>query len=223
MKSANQMKRYRMWAVLLALFAMASAAGCNYRGNKSGIHWFLDMHDGLFVEAQEEDYTTLGDAKGAGWERGMDEHDAFGGPGSGIRVPPQGSVPRGQNPYPYAAGDFEGSKALENPLPNTAAVLERGQNRYNTYCAPCHGFAGLGDGAVTPRFDNIPAVVSPTIQGWSDGEIFHIITAGRARMKPYAASIPVNDRWTIVRYVRLLQAHQRQQPGGAPATTGNNN
>lgn len=195
--------------ILLALPAIA--AGCNYDENRSGLHWFLEMADGHQIEAQEEDYTTLNYTKDGDWMQGMDANAAFGGPGSGIRVPPQGSVPRGQEPYPYGPNDWEGPKSLRNPLPQTEEVLARGQQRYNTYCAVCHGYTGNGDGPVTPRFEGIPSLNSDTIKNWSDGEIFHIVTMGRARMKPYAYQLEVNDRWAVIHYVRLLQAKHTQE------------
>ncbi len=191
--------------VLVLAIAAVLLVGCNYRGNKSGIHWFLDMHDSIAVEAQEEDYTTYHVVKGANWERGADGADAFGGPGSGIRVPPEGSVPREYEPYPFAASDFAGASSLRNPLPRTEDVLARGQNRYNTYCAVCHGVTGAGDGPVVPRFPDMPALTSEKIAGWSDGEIYHIISVGRARMRPYAYQLPPNDRWAVIHYTRLLQ------------------
>ncbi|MCR9144950.1 MAG: cytochrome c [bacterium] len=196
----------------LAAAVLVSVSACNYSGNLSGMHWFLDMHDSHAVESQEEDYTTLATAKGDGWTKGMDDSEIWTGAGS-YRTPPEGSVPRNYDPYPYAAGEGAiAGQELQNPLPKTKAVLARGQKEYNAYCAVCHGYTGMGDGPVTPRFPDIPAVVSPTIMNWKDGEIFHIVTMGRARMYPYAAQINPEDRWSIVHYVRLLQEKRKQDP-----------
>ncbi len=185
---------------------VASGLSCNYNSNTSGLHYLLDMHDSLAVEAQEEDPSTLKNKKEGNWYRGMDENHAWGGPGSSVRVPPKGSVPRNYDPYPYAPSDFALAKQeLKNPLDKSVSVYRRGQKQYNIYCAVCHGYTGMGDGPVTPRLSNVPSLVSPTIRQWGDGEIYHIITMGRARMLPYAAQILPKDRWAIVRYVRLLQ------------------
>lgn len=185
---------------------------CGYRKNQSGMHWFLDMHDTLAVEAQEEDPTTLDD--GTERTRGAGLAEVLAGPGSGIRVPPQGSVPR--NFQPYLIADIEeAGRSLRNPLPMTKAVLARGQDQYQVYCALCHGnrggnlATGRGDGSVTPRF---PAELVPGLVGaksnavnWSDGKIYHMITRGRNAMLPYEAQIAPADRWAIVHYIRLLQ------------------
>lgn len=184
-------------------------AGCNYEGNKSGIHYFLDMHDSLAVEAQEEDPTTIHrQFEGTGL-KGTTDIDSWGGPGSGVRVPPEGTIPVGHEPYPYASADFDGAAAgLTNPLPRTKQVLKRGKDRYNVYCAVCHGQLGLGDGPVTPRFPDIPAIAGQDslVNNWEDGRLFHIITAGRARMSSYAAQLEPEDRWAIIHYIRVLQA-----------------
>lgn len=212
MKFSNQSTVSTQMARLLAVSSLAFFASCNYSGNLSGIHWFLDMHDSLAVESQEEDYTTYAVAKGDGWTRGMDNSEVWTGSGA-YRNPPEGSVPRNYEPYLFEAGEFAAAgRELKNPLAQTKAVLARGQKEYNAYCAVCHGYTGMGDGPVTPRFPDIPAVVSKNIMNWKDGEIFHIITMGRARMYPYAAQISPEDRWAIIHYVRLLQAKRRQDP-----------
>ena len=181
---------------------------CNYSGNISGLHYFLDMHDSPAVEDQEEDFTTLAQKKGDGWQRGMDQQPAWSGPGASSRVPPEGSVPRNYQPYPYGPADFSlAGRELRNPLPRNTATYKRGQKQYNIYCAACHGYTGRGDGPVTPMLSEVPSLLSKQIRfSWKDGEIYHIITVGRGRMLPYAAQIAEEDRWAIISYIRLLQS-----------------
>lgn len=89
------------------------------------------------------------------------------------------------------------------------ALLERGQERYDIYCVPCHG--GLGDGqGLVPRVSRVPAITPPTfhddtIREMPDGQLFATISNGIRNMPAYAAQIPVADRWAIVGYVRALQ------------------
>jgi mono/diheme cytochrome c family protein len=96
-----------------------------------------------------------------------------------------------------------------NPLPVTATLLRRGQERFTIYCSPCHGAQGDGNG-VTKKLGM--AVVAnlhdKRIVEMPDGEIFNTITHGKAPtllMQSYAAQVPVEDRWVIIAYVRALQ------------------
>ena len=121
---------------------------------------------------------------------------------------PEGTVARNKDPYLIPAADFDrAAKELTNPLKPTKEVLALGQKKFNTYCSVCHGYTGMGDGPVTPRFDGIPSLAGPDslVLNWEDGRIFHIITVGRARMRPYAAQITEEERWAIIHYIKLLQ------------------
>lgn len=199
--------------IILILIIIILLLNCNYAGNKSGLHWFLDLHDNLAIEAQEEDPTTLLLSYKREKMKGADNIEAYTGPGSTMRVPPEGTVPRNYQPYLYATSDFDTpAKELTNPLKPTKQILERGQKQYNTFCAVCHGYQGHGDGPVSPRISNIPALAgsNSNVLNWEDGRFFHIITVGRARMYPYAAQISPEDRWAIIHYIRLLQKNSKQ-------------
>ncbi len=214
MKQAS-LQSYSMRAGRLVAFGgmfllmLSLVSGCGFRENKSGLHWFLDMHDSHAIEAQEEDFTTLGNLRAGVWKRGADARDSFGGPGSSVRVPPAGTVPQGYEPYLYTNIETAG-RELKNPLPTSRSVLERGQKQYNIYCAVCHGVTGKSDGPVVPRF---PKEVSRLADGasvqWADGKLFHMITMGRGAMGSYAAQVNTKDRWAIIHYIRLLQKNAK--------------
>jgi len=92
------------------------------------------------------------------------------------------------------------------PLPVTMEFVERGRERYNISCVPCHGAQGDGNGVV--KFFGFGAVKSlheDTTLKFSDGAIFKIISEGQNTMQGYASNIDVADRWAIVAYVRALQ------------------
>lgn len=128
--------------------------------------------------------------------------------GKTLRPPVPGTIPRGHEPLRYGAGEEEALRAgreLENPFDATPVVLERGARVYASFCSPCHGEGGAGDGPVTTRGFPPP----PALQGsrdLADGRIFHILTFGQGNMPPYAAQIPVEDRWKVIHHVRRLQA-----------------
>jgi mono/diheme cytochrome c family protein len=102
----------------------------------------------------------------------------------------------------------------EPPQPlMTRQVLFRGQERYDIFCAPCHGFAGDGDGMVVQRgFPAPPSFhVGPRVD-LTAGQIVEVISQGSGLMLPMAERIPVTDRWAIAAYVKALQL-SRQAPG----------
>jgi mono/diheme cytochrome c family protein len=98
-------------------------------------------------------------------------------------------------------------------------ALTRGHERYDIYCAPCHGLAGDGAGLVSTRARQIgaSALIAPTlhdarIREMPDGQLFGTISNGIRNMPAYAHSIPIDDRWAIVTYVRALQISQASRP-----------
>jgi mono/diheme cytochrome c family protein len=104
--------------------------------------------------------------------------------------------------------------AAKSPVPLTPALLARGQERFNIYCAVCHGQAGDGQGIATQRgvgrsMINPPPYTTDRVMNMPDGQIFSIITNGTGAVMPsYAYQIPVEDRWAIISYLRALQRSQ---------------
>jgi len=106
-------------------------------------------------------------------------------------------------PQPVPGGD------APEPL-MTAEVLARGEQRYDIFCAPCHGFAGYGDGMVVER--GFPAPPSFHDLDLTPRRIVDVISEGAGRMLPMAERIPPSDRWAIAAYVKALELSQ-QAPG----------
>jgi mono/diheme cytochrome c family protein len=96
--------------------------------------------------------------------------------------------------------------AGKNPLPINKETLERGQERFNIYCTPCHDRTGSGHGIVPTRTPSwLPSnLLEDRIRKMSDGELFSIASNGRRSMPPYKFQVSENDRWAIVAYVRAL-------------------
>ncbi len=94
-----------------------------------------------------------------------------------------------------------------NPLPITAELLKRGQQRFTINCSPCHGATAEGTG-ITKKIGAMAVVANlhdKRIVELPDGEIFYVITNGRNLMGSYGANIDVTDRWAVISYVRALQ------------------
>ncbi|HWD21141.1 MAG TPA: cytochrome c [Verrucomicrobiae bacterium] len=95
-----------------------------------------------------------------------------------------------------------------NPLPITHQLLERGQQRFQINCLPCHGALGDGKG-ITSKYNMAPANFhDQRLVNMPDGEIFNTITYGKNLMGPYGANVTTEDRWAVVAYVRVLQRSQ---------------
>jgi mono/diheme cytochrome c family protein len=100
----------------------------------------------------------------------------------------------------------DGKFVNEFPIAVDKSVIERGQNRFNIYCQPCHGRLGNGEGMLPRRgFRKPPSYHTERLRQVPQGYIFDVITNGFGAMPDYAAQIPPRDRWAIVSYVRALQ------------------
>ncbi|HVK06743.1 MAG TPA: cytochrome c [Armatimonadaceae bacterium] len=103
------------------------------------------------------------------------------------------------------------------------AMLLRGKDRFNAFCAPCHGALGDGNGMITQRglqyWQKLPASYhADRLRRAEDGYIYDVLTNGKGIMYGYGARIQdVNDRWAVVSYVRALQLAQRGLPSAEAA------
>lgn len=103
----------------------------------------------------------------------------------------------------------DGTFVSELPVPVTRDLLVRGQQRYQIYCTPCHGRAGDGEGMVVQRgFKHPPTYHSDKLRQQPVGYIYDVITNGFGAMASYASRVPMEDRWAIAAYVRVLQFSQ---------------
>ena len=121
-----------------------------------------------------------------------------------------GRVGQRQGEQSGGAGGAQEQDATEFPFPVTAQVLARGQERFNIYCAICHGATGYGDGMIVRRgYRRPPSYHTDQLRQAPVGHFFDVITNGWGAMPDYAAQIPVQDRWAIIAYVRALQLSQQ--------------
>lgn len=124
---------------------------------------------------------------------------------------------------PAAAVPPEPNWTTEFPLEVTHTLMERGQQRFNIYCATCHGRAGYGEGLVTQRALelNQGTWIKPlslhdlAVRDQPVGRIYNTVTNGIRKMPGYRQQVSVEDRWAIVLYVRALQRSQNASLEGA--------
>ena len=97
------------------------------------------------------------------------------------------------------------------------ALLRRGKERFEIFCAPCHGFEGDGNGAIVRRgFPHPPSYYEPLLMAAPGKLFFDTITNGFGVMYSYASRITPHDRWAIVAYIRALQQSRSMQIAKAP-------
>ena len=133
----------------------------------------------------------------------------------------EGTVARGHlnDDTAFYTGKVDGKPIDAIPFPITRAVLDRGQERFNIYCAPCHDRLGTGNGMIVRRGFSHPPPPSYHIDRLRQvpvGYLFDVIANGLGAMPDYAAQIEPRDRWAIVAYVRVLQYSQHAPVDDVP-------
>lgn len=158
--------------------------------------FFPDMYNSPAREAQELDVTSPD--------------------GMGSRVPPEGTIPVEYEPYEndgLTLFDIKGREAkMPSSIKMTRETYERGEDRYQVFCFPCHGARGEGNGTVVSPSQKFPYNPNMNLhtgmaKTMNDGEIFHVISRGNGQMPSYGSQIDPEDRWKIILYVRKLQAY----------------
>jgi len=115
-------------------------------------------------------------------------------------------------------GKINGQVATEFPMPVTKAVLDRGQERFNVYCSPCHGRTGEGNGMIVQRgFRQPPSYHDERLRNAPVGYFFDVMTNGFGAMQDYSAQVTVPDRWAIAAYIRVLQLSRSATVNDVPA------
>ncbi len=124
-----------------------------------------------------------------------------------------------QDEYFYT-GLLNGKEQDAMPFPATLTVLERGQERYNVYCTPCHSRVGNGDGMIVQRgykpagnYHDAKRLAEPL------SHYFYVMSNGYGAMPDYAAQLTPADRWAVAAYIRALQLSQNAKEADVPAGT----
>jgi mono/diheme cytochrome c family protein len=202
----------RGWIVIAVgaaagLGALIAVFGWSWRSTNPPLEYYLDMK----VQPRQ---------------RGQAQN-AFFADGRSMRLPVAGTVPFGGADYLGSAGaprlnpallqaeddlyrgKADGKWVTTIPVPVDAALLDRGENRFNVHCAVCHGRTGSGNGVTTQHgFVGVANFHQDKYRAMPVGEIFGTITNGKGLMAPYGAQVTPADRWAIVAWVRVLQRSQ---------------
>ena len=196
-------------ALLLATLAVA-AGGCRGMTSEAPpIHPNLNMDYTQRFEAQEPNPLFADEAA--------------------MRQPVAGTIARGNlrteaNAPFYYGRTADGSYVDEIPIEVTASLVERGEDRYNIYCTPCHGVAGDGRGIVAVGNGGqgygfaVPSYHTDALRARPDGYLYDVIQNGVNTMPSYGHEIAAADRWAVVAYVRALERSQAAGAADVPQT-----
>jgi mono/diheme cytochrome c family protein len=169
--------------------------------------------------------TSCKDKRSTGWEYApnMYEHTAFDADqanpnfkdGKTAQLPPAGTIPVGFKRFDYPntrEGYDKASLEVTSLIAQTPQHLAEGKALFVTFCSPCHGVTGQGDGLVVqhgypppPSYSKGQSSRGGAMKDLTDGKIYHTITYGVNAMGSYASQVAPEERWKIVMYVHHLQ------------------
>ncbi len=139
------------------------------------------------------------------------EKSTFFADGQSWRPQVEGTVAQGElrEDSHFYEGMVNGDLANTLPMKTSKELLERGQERYNIYCSPCHDRTGQGNGIIVKRGLKQPTSFhDDRLKQMPVGYFFDVITNGYGVMYSYASRVPTKDRWAIAAYIRTLQLSQ---------------
>jgi cytochrome c5 len=225
----DMLKKTKYIALACLSAALVSACGTGADGDDQGLEYAPQMYHSVAYEPLTQITDTTGNSKF--WvlyhSNTNPYNDYKGKTPINMRQPVEGTVKR-QNftsvtKSPFGAEDQQlffyelhkdsidlAARVLKNPVPldSTGVVLEEGKQLYLSYCSPCHGEKGAGDGKVGAMYKGVPNYATGRYATLAEGHIFHTITHGKGRMWSHKSQISPEDRWKIVHYVQVLQKGQ---------------
>jgi mono/diheme cytochrome c family protein len=129
----------------------------------------------------------------------------------------QGGAKPDAQPAATAVPDDIADGSPSMPYPTDRTLLKRGQQRFDIYCAPCHGLEGNGQGVIALRgFPHPPSYHDERLRTAPDRHFYDVIRNGYGIMYPYADRVDVADRWAIVAYIRALQSSRNAKAADLP-------
>lgn len=164
--------------------------------------WGPLLVGGLLLLAGCKQEDMYSQRKADNWDRStfFDNH-------SSMRHPVEGTEPR----------DAANPEVAE-PTVITAALLNRGEERFGIFCTPCHGRSGHGEGMIVQRgFPHPPSLVEGKLREAKAQVFYDAMTHGYGAMYSFADRVSPADRWAVIAYIRALQLSQDADPATLPA------
>jgi mono/diheme cytochrome c family protein len=141
--------------------------------------------------------------------------------GQNARPLPPDTIARGflrEDKAMYAGLGPDGKFVAQLPVPLTRELMDRGHQRFDIFCSPCHGKQGTGLGMIVERgFKQPSSFHTDRLREQPIGYFFDVMTQGFGQMSSYASQVPPEDRWAIAAYLRALQLSQHAMMADLPA------
>lgn len=205
---------------LFAILGSAAFISCGGEKDSPGLEYMPDMYRSPAIEAyvdygQDPYYFSDSLVKA---ERNTQS----------ARLAPAGTIAWSNDPakamynfpYPYAntPEDYERAGVeVHSPIPMTQENVDKGKVIYTKFCLHCHGETGQGDGKVVSEGGHPPpGAYNGPLKDLPEGKMFHTVTYGKGMMGSHASQLNKEERWTVIQYVKFLQAGGKM-PGAAPA------
>lgn len=213
----NAMKNTTLFAVLGTVLL----ASCGGEKDSPGIEYMPDMYRSPSVEA----YVDYGqDPYYFDDELVKSQRNT-----QSARLAPEGTIAWSSDaskamynfPYPYAndtSGYSRAGRELHSPIAMTKESVEKGKVIYTKFCLHCHGETGQGDGKViTEGGHPPPGAYNGPLKDLPEGKMFHTLTYGKGMMGSHAGQLNKEERWTVIQYVKFLQAGGKMPDTATPA------
>lgn len=141
--------------------------------------------------------------------------------GRAMQPPPPGTLPYGAAALPDVVLTgllADGAPVERIPIRLSPELLEIGRDRFDVFCAACHGIFGDGESRVAAKMQlrNPPSFHAPNLRAMPAGRLFHVASDGYGLMPGYAEELSVAERWAVVAYIRALQLSQNAHLDALP-------
>ncbi len=184
--------------------------GCKAEGDNPGLEYAPNMYHSVAYEPLKQ----IKDKESGKWVNSSEDDIGeyySSNPNNefemNMREPVANTVRRGKYlPYRIPKDSLElAARIMINPLDSSAAVIADGKRLYGIFCTHCHGAKGTEPGLVGEKYAGVTSYTSRAVKDVSQGHIFHVLSRGKGRMPSHASQLSIEERWTIARYVQVLQ------------------
>ena len=198
--------------IYTATFIIGAIAlvGCTAEGDDPGLEFAPNMYHSVAYEPLKQ----IKDKESGMWVNSSEDEigeyyssNPYNANEMNMREPVANTVRRGKYlPYRIPKDSLElAARIMINPLDSSAAVIADGKRLYAIFCTHCHGDKGTEPGLVGVKYAGVPSYTSRALIDMTQGHVFHVLSKGKGRMPSHASQLSIEERWTIDRYVQVLQ------------------